>query len=159
MADRNQKPQKSLEDRVRKLENYFAVGVAIATFFGISGGFLAKTVWDAQAKASEAMQMATTAQAQVAKARDQAISAVRQAAAEAVGTEATDQVAKAMSATIGDLRKEIPNTVVVSSATNTNYGGRDGFISCGSGVASGVSFGTVHSDVAASCSTLSLQRK
>jgi hypothetical protein len=150
---------KSIEERVNQLENYFKIGIVVAGLLGLSGGFLGKMVYDAHEMASEAAALASNAKAELSKASDESIAAIQRTAAATVADQAKIAIPQIAKETIEALRQEIPNSIAVSAVPPTNFGGRNNFITCATGVASGVSFGTVHSDVAASCSTLTLQRK
>ena len=64
---------KALNLRVQKLENYFAIAIAVAAIFGIAGGTMVKKIFDLNDQAASAERKLKEAETEFTKARDKAV--------------------------------------------------------------------------------------
>ena len=153
---------KTLPERMRTLETYFAIVFGVAVFFGISGIYLASLVKDATVTATKAQELARDAEKRLSDATTKSVDLVNASATTSVSQEIERRLGPAMESqlkmALDRLRAEIPNSVVVKEAEYTNWGGLNQPRRCKSRVVSGVSLGANAGDLVAFCSELSLKR-
>ena len=153
----------TVEERLARLERISAIGIVVALLlFGALGGYVVRTARQADARATEALQRATTTDREVTSVIAETTRTVASVAESAVRSQLTTQVpgqvATATAGLLDRLRAEIPNTVIVSPGSAVHGGGSPGTV-CPTGVASGVSLTTPNADILVFCSSLSLRRQ
>lgn len=156
---KNGQSNRSLEERVRTLENNFKIGLGVCAVLGISAGWIGKTTSEAFDTATKANTLAQTAKDDVEEVRAEAITEVNKTAASAVQNELKQQMPGAVDSRFDELVGALE--VSLGAQDYKGYQKLDHTFThkCDEAVLTQWTYGRDNNDISAMCNKLVVKRK